>query len=140
MANPHPEPHPENLRNFKKGDPTTVDKGRKGGRASQAKQAQAKTMRELAEYYGQLTVNKGTAKLPKTASKEDAQKANPTMDALVITAMYNKAVKGDVRAAEFLAKLKGQTGEDVTVHIDQMADMDTADLLALYDKTKDADD
>ena len=140
MATPHPEPHPENLRNFKKGDPTTVDKGRKGGRASQAKQAQAKTMRELAEYYGGLTINKGTAKLPKTASKEDAQKANPTMDALVITAMYNKAVKGDVRAAEFLAKLKGQSGEDVTVHIDTMEQMDTADLLKLYNKTKDGDD
>lgn len=140
MANPHPEPHPENLRNFKKGDPTTVDKGRKGGRASQAKQAQARTMRELAEYYGNLALNKGTVKLPKTANKEDQAKANPTMDALVIAAMYDKASKGDVRAAEFLAKLKGQTADDVTVHIDQMADMDTADLLALYDKTKGSDD
>lgn len=140
MANPHPEPHPENLRNFKKGDPTTADKGRKGGRASQAKQAQAKSMRELAEYYGGLTFKKGTAKLPKTADKETLSKANPTMDALVITAMYNKAMKGDVRAAEFLAKLKGQSGEDVTVHIDTMEQMDTADLLKLYDKTRDGDD
>ena len=53
---------------------------------------------------------------------------------------YNKAAKGDVRAAEFLAKLKGQSGEDVTVHIDTMEQMDTADLLKLYDKTKDGDD
>lgn len=140
MANPHPEPHPENLRNFKKGEARTTESARKGARASNAKQAQAKSMRELAEYYGQLTIKKGTAKLPKTANKEDQAKANPTMDALVITAMYNKAAKGDVRAAEFLAKLKGQSGEDVTVHIDTMEQMDTADLLKLYDKTKDGDD
>ena len=140
MANPHPEPHPENLRPFKKGDPNAKGTQRKGARASNAKQAQAKTMRELAEYYGGLAIKKGTVKLPKTANKEDQAKANPTLDALVIAAMYNKAVKGDTRAAEFLAKLKGQTADDVTVHIDQMADMDTADLLALYDKTKDADD
>ena len=50
--------------------------------------------------------------------------------------MYNKAIKGDVRAAEFLAKLKGQTTEDVTVHIDAMQNMDTSELLALYEKTK----
>lgn len=140
MANPHPEPHPENLRPFKKGDKSAQGTQRKGARASNAKQAQAKSMRELAEYYGGLTFKKGTAKLPKTADKETLSKANPTMDALVITAMYNKAMKGDVRAAEFLAKLKGQSGEDVTVHIDTMEQMDTADLLKLYDKTKDGDD
>lgn len=117
-----------------------MERGRKGGQAFKAKREQAKTMRELAEYYGGLAVKKGTVKLPKTANKEDQAKANPTLDALVIAAMYNKAVKGDTRAAEFLAKLKGQTADDVTVHIDQMADMDTADLLALYDKTKGSDD
>lgn len=92
-------------------------------------------MRELALYYGQLPVHKGVVKLPKTASKEDAQKANPTMDALVIAAMYNKAAKGDVRAAEFLTKLKGEMTEDVTVHIDTMSEMPTEDLLKLYEST-----
>lgn len=93
-------------------------------------------MRDLALYYGQLTVKKGSVKLPKTASKEDAQKANPTMDALVIAAMYNKAAKGDVRAAEFLTKLKGEISEDVTVHIDAMSEMATDDLMKLYESTR----
>ena len=135
MANPHPEPHPENLRPFKKGDASAKGTQRKGARASNAKQAQAKSMRELALYYGQLPVKKGSVKLPKTASKEDAQKANPTMDALVIAAMYNKAAKGDVRAAEFLTKLKGEMTEDVTVHIDTMSEMPTEDPLKLYEST-----
>lgn len=135
MANPHPEPHPENLRPHKKGDPETVERGRKGGQAYAKKQAQKRTMREWAEFYASLPLRKdGKVKDPKAA--EDIRDTNLTMEGAVLAAMYNKAIKGDVRAAEFLAKLKGQTTEDVTVHIDAMQNMETDELLALYEKTK----
>ena len=135
MANPHPAPPPENLRPHKKGDPQTVEKARKGGQAYARKQAQKRTMREWAEFYASLPLRKdGKVKDPKAA--EDIRDTNLTMEGAVLAAMYNKAIKGDVRAAEFLAKLKGQTTEDVTVHIDAMQNMETDELLALYEKTK----
>lgn len=139
MANPHPEPHPENLRPFKKGDKSTQGTQRIGAIASNKKQAEKRTMREWAEFFGNLPMRKGKVKDGKTA--EEYGKGNPrppnlTMDGAVLVAMYNKAMKGDVRAAEYLAKLKGQTSEDVTVHIDAMAQMETDELLRLYEATK----
>lgn len=135
MANPHPEPHPENLRPIPKG---STEIQRKGGKAAARKAAQRRTMREWAEVYGQLPLHKGVVKDPKNA--EEVGSSNPTMDGAVIIAMYKKAAKGDVRAAEFLAKLKGQTSEDLVVHIDRMAEMDTEDLLKLYEGTKEGED
>ena len=137
MANPHPEPHPENLRPIPKG---STEIQRKGGRASAKKHAERRTMREWAEFYGNLPIQrKGKVKDPKALA--DLDKGNPdrpnmTLDSAVLAAMYSKALKGDVRAAEYIAKLKGETSEDVTVHIDAMSQMDTDDLLALYEKTK----
>ena len=137
MANPHPEPHPENLRPHKKGDPHAKETGRKGAVASNKKQAQKRSMREWAEFYANLPLRKdGKVKDPKAA--EEIRDTNTTMEGAVLAAMYNKAIKGDVRAAEFLAKLKGQTTEDVTVHIDAMQNMETDELLKLYEKTKGA--
>lgn len=141
MANPHPEPHPENLRPIPKG---TTEIQRKGGRASAKKHAERRSMKEWAILLGDLPIQKGKAKDPKQASdlskdpKTGKPRANLTMDGAVLAAMYSKALKGDVRAAEFLAKLKGQTSDDVVVHIDTMAQMDTEELLALYEKTKGA--
>ena len=132
MANPHPEPHPENLRPIPKG---TTEIQRKGGKASAKANAKRRTMREWAEFYASLPLRKdGKVKDPKAA--EDIRDTNLTMEGAVLAAMYNKAIKGDVRAAEFLAKLKGQTTEDVTVHIDAMQNMETDELLALYEKTR----
>lgn len=133
MANPHPEPHPENLRPHKKGDRATVDKARKGGHASQEAQRRKRTMREWAELMGSLPMHRGKTTDPKAA--DGIKESNMTLDGAVIAAMYAKAAKGDVRAAEYIAKLKGQTTDDVTVHIDTMAQMDTDDLLRLYEAT-----
>lgn len=136
MANPHPEPHPENLKNFKKGE---TEKQRKGGHASQEAQRRKRTMREWAELMGSLPMKRGKTTDPKAAedmTKNSDHPTNLTMDGAVIAAMYAKAAKGDVRAAEYIAKLKGQTTDDVTVHIDTMAQMDTDDLLRLYEATR----
>ena len=136
MANPHPEPHPENLRPIPKG---STEIQRKGGKASAKKHAERRTMREWAEFYGNLPIQrKGKVKDPKALA--DLDKGNPdrpnmTLDSAVLAAMYSKALKGDVRAAEYIAKLKGEASEDVTVHIDAMTEMDTEELLKLYEAT-----
>ena len=139
MANPHPEPHPENLRPIPKGGSKEIQ--RKGGKASAKKHAERRSMREWAVLLGDLPIQKGKVKDPKVAAdlakdpSTGKPKANLTMDGAVIAAMYNKAMKGDARAAEYLAKLKGETTEDVTVHIDAMTEMDTEELLRLYEAT-----
>ena len=116
MANPHPEPHPENLRPFKKGDPAAVQTQRKGARKSNEAQKRKRTMREWAQLYGELPLHEGKVRDPKTA--DGIRDANPTMDGAVMAAMYGKAAKGDVRAASFIAQMKGQLAEEITVHTD----------------------
>ena len=116
MANPHPEPHPENLRPFKKGDPAAVQTQRKGAHKSNEAQKRKRTMREWAQLYGELPLHEGKVKDPKTA--DGIRDANPTMDGAVMAAMYGKAAKGDVRAASFIAQMKGQLAEEITVHTD----------------------
>lgn len=116
MANPHPEPHPENLRPFKKGDPAAVQTQRNGARKSNEAQKRKRTMREWAQLYGELPLHEGKVKDPKTA--DGIRDANPTMDGAVMAAMYGKAAKGDVRAASFIAQMKGQLAEEITVHTD----------------------
>lgn len=116
MANPHPQPHPENLRPFKKGDPTAVQTQRKGAHKSNEAQKRKRTMREWAQLYGELPLHEGKVKDPKTA--DGIRDANPTMDGAVMAAMYGKAAKGDVRAASFIAQMKGQLVEEITVHTD----------------------
>lgn len=129
MANPHPEPHPENLRQFKKGDPAAKETQRKGARKSNEVQARKRTMKEWAEMYGALTVHPGKAKDPKNG--EEIRDANPTLDGAVIGAMYARALKGDVRAANFLAQMKGQIGEEITVRADPLATLSEEQLDAI---------
>ena len=131
MANPHPEPHPENLKNFKKGDPTVAEKGRKGGKKSQEVQARKRTMREWAQFYGQLPLHKGKIKDPKTGA--DIKDANPTLDGAILASAYSKAMKGDVRAMQFLATIKGEFEEKVTVHTDPLASLTEEQLDAIID-------
>ena len=129
MANPHPEPHPENLRQFKKGDPAAKETQRKGAIKSNEAQARKRTMKEWAELYGGLTVHPGKPKDPKNG--EELRDANPTLDGAVIGAMYARALKGDVRAANFLAQMKGQIGEEITVHADPLATLSEEQLDAI---------
>lgn len=116
MANPHPEPHPENLRQFKGGEARTVESARKGQKKSTEAQKRKRTMREWAQLYGELPLHEGKVRDPKTA--DGIRDANPTMDGAVMAAMYGKAAKGDVRAASFIAQMKGQLAEEITVHTD----------------------
>lgn len=149
MANPHPEPHPENLKPCKKGDPATKDKGRNGGKKSQEVQARKRTMREWAELYGQLPMTKGKVKDPKTAQdlgkdpKTGLPKSNVTMDGAILASAYAKAMKGDVRAMQFLATIKGEFQQEITVHTDPLANLTEEQLDAILEalgQTKQADE
>ena len=131
MANPHPEPHPENLKSFKKGDKSAVDKQSKGGKKSQEVQARKRTMREWAQFYGQLPLHKGKIKDPKTG--EEIKDGNPTMDGAVIASAYGRAMKGDGRAMQFLATIKGEFNQEVTVHTDPVATLTEEQLDAILD-------
>lgn len=139
MANPHPEPHPENLKPHKKGDPRTVELARKGQKASVEAQKQKRTMREWAQLYGQLPMTKGKVKDPKTAQdlgkdpKTGLPKSNVTMDGAVLASIYAKALKGDTRAAQFIATIKGEFNQEVTVHTDPVATLTEEQLDAILD-------
>ena len=141
MANPHPELHPENLKPCKKGDPATKVKGRNGGKKSQEVQARKRTMREWAQFYGQLPHHKGKIKDPKTG--EEIKDGNPTMDGAVIASAYGRAMKGDGRAMQFLATIKGEFNQEVTVHTDPVATLTEDQLDAIIDaisKAKSSDE
>lgn len=141
MANPHPEPHPENIEKhkFKKGG--TGETQRKGARASNAVQARKRTMREWAEFLGNLPMKAGKTKDPK--SGDSVKDSNMTMDGAVLASAYTKALKGDVRAIQFLATLKGQFAEEITVHTDPLDTLSEDQLDAIIDaisKAKKSDD
>lgn len=141
MANPHPEPHPENLKNFKKGEARTTELARKGNKKSQETKARKRTMREWAQFYGQLPLHKGKIKDPKTG--EEIKDGNPTMDGAVIASAYGRAMKGDGRAMQFLATIKGEFNQEVTVHTDPVATLTEEQLDAILDaisKTKQSDE
>ena len=139
MANPHPEPHPENLKNFKKGEARTTELARKGQKKSVEAQAKKRTMRQWAELYGQLPLQKGKLKDPKTAldlgkdPKTGQPKSNLTMDGAILASAYAKAMKGDVRAMQFLATIKGEFNQEVTVHTDPLASLTEEQLDAIID-------
>lgn len=139
MANPHPEPHPENLKPIKKGDKSALETQRKGARASNEAQARKRSMREWAELYGSLPMTKAKLKDPKTAQdlgkdpKTGLPKSNVTMDGAILASAYSKAMKGDVRAMQFLATIKGEFNQEVTVHTDPLAALTEEQLDAIID-------
>lgn len=139
MANPHPEPHPENLKPHKKGDPRAKETGRKGAIKSNEVQARKRTMREWAQLYGSLPMTKGKVKDPKSASdltkdpKTGMPKSNLTMDGAVLASIYGRALKGDTRAAQFIATIKGEFNQEVTVHTDPVATLTEEQLDAILD-------
>jgi hypothetical protein len=88
-------------------------------------------MRQWAEFYGQLPLHKGKIKDPKTG--EEIKDGNPTMDGAVIASAYGRAMKGDGRAMQFLATIKGEFTQEVTVHTDPVATLTEEQLDAIID-------
>ncbi len=94
--------------------PTTEEareRGRKGGQASGAARRAKKTMREWAEVFGSLPMD-----VPLPNGK--VQKTD--MAGAVVFSQFQSAIKkGNTKAAFFLANLRGELEEKVTVTSDQ---------------------
>lgn len=103
------KPNPQNLINLA----TLPEEERKviiekGHAARREKAAQRRSMSEWAKVFGGL----------KITVKDDAGKSVRTnYDGAVIMAQYRKAIlRGDTKAAEFLAKLLGEYAENVNIN------------------------
>lgn len=84
---------------------------RKGGIASGKARRRKKTMREWAEVFGALGIEVATT---------DGRKKKTDFDGAVVFGQYQAAInRHDTKAAQFLAQLKGELEDKVTVSSDQ---------------------
>lgn len=88
----------------------TVEEQSKGGQVSGEVRRQKKTLRQLGEMIGGLQVNSEKNR----AIMREAGIADEDMirDTEALFRISLKAQQGDVKAAEFLAKLRGELGSD----------------------------
>lgn len=80
----------------------------KAGRASGASRRRKKSMKEWAKILGALPIQ---VTLP------DASNLDSDLNGATIMAMYKSAMKGNVKSAQFLAKLRGELEEQVNVEL-----------------------
>lgn len=80
----------------------------KAGRASGASRRRKKSMKEWAKLIGAQPIQ---VTLP------DASNLDSDLNGASIMAMYKSAMKGNVKAAQFLAKLRGELDEEVNVTV-----------------------
>ena len=80
----------------------------KAGRASGASRRRKKSMKEWAKVIGALPIQ---VTLP------DASNLDSDLNGASIMAVYKSAMKGSVKAAQFLAKLRGELDEEVNVTV-----------------------
>lgn len=78
--------------------------GRKGGIASGKSKRRKKALREIAQAMGSAEVD-----VKKTADKLKKIGMDNSYDSAVVLALYQRAMKGDVRAIEVLAGMLGQS-------------------------------
>ena len=81
-------------------------KGKKGGIASGKARRAKRTMREWAKVIGEMA-------LPGAKAPDGTQLKGATLDGGVVLSLYQKAVKGDTKAAATLMKLRGELVEKV---------------------------
>lgn len=88
----------------------TVEEQSKGGQVSGEVRRQKKTLRQLGEMIGSLQVKSEKNR----ATMREAGIADEDMirDTEALFRISLKAQQGDVKAAEFLAKLRGELGSD----------------------------
>lgn len=101
-----------NDQNLKSNDERTPSERRelaaKAGRASGASRRRKKSMKEWAKILGALPIQ---VTLP------DASNLDSDLNGATIMAMYKSAMKGNVKSAQFLAKLRGELEEQVNVEL-----------------------
>ena len=103
--------------NLKKGNPETqfksgrqaVENGRKGGKASAKSKREKKALKETLEELLSMPLKDGTvANIDEIGSIAEINGKNITMQEAIILSMLNKAVKGNVRAAEYVRDTIGE--------------------------------
>lgn len=104
MANEH------NLKRFGKEKPAPSSEqaksaGRKGGKKSAEKRAEAKTTREIVEMLDALEVTGGNRDMLEALGVPDDMRTQQT---LRLAALHKKAVMGDVAAVRLLLEIKGE--------------------------------
>lgn len=101
-----------NDQNLKSNDERTPSERRelaaKAGRASGASRRRKKSMKEWAKILGALPIK---VTLP------DATNLDSDLNGATIMAMYKSAMKGNVKSAQFLAKLRGELNEKVDLEV-----------------------
>lgn len=102
--------HPNSLANLKKGrgfNAETASKaGKKGAPISNASQKQLKTMKQLAKLVGETAVS--NPKLVKQLTELGVPEDEITNNALVLAAVFQAAIHGDMKAIEKWEKYIGQ--------------------------------
>ena len=102
------------------------ENGKKGGIASGKARRQRKTLREIGDMIGGLDVKSDRAKkIMRDAGIEDE---DMIQDVAMMFRLNLKAQSGDIRAAELVAKLRGQLKEQVQAEV--------AEVKPLVDLTK----
>jgi len=96
--------------------------GRKGGIATGKKKRELRTMREVANIILSLTVKKGK-KTDETllASVQDIAGKNLDVNTAIIVKQMEKALKGDLKATEFLRDITGQKPKDTVEVVNETA-------------------
>jgi hypothetical protein len=121
-----------NNANLKKGNPETqfkagqeqVEIARKGGKASAAKRREKKTMEQSLQILLNLAVSDSTLTDPEDNDTFNKVKGkNLTVQDKILVEVIKKALKGDLKAIEFLRDTSGQkpvdkknVKQDVNVH------------------------
>ena len=82
------------------------ENGRKGGQASGKARRAKRTMREWAKVIGEMA-------MPGVKAPDGTLLKGATLDGGVVLSLYQKAVKGDTKAAATLMKLRGELVDKV---------------------------
>lgn len=125
--------NPQNLR-----VPTSEEarrNGRKGGKASAEARRRRKDMRETFRDLLDMPLKEGD--LEEVTALAGANRKNVTVGEAIALIMANKAIKGDVRAAEFVRDTSGQRPAS-TVQVTETSREASEAFMALVDGMRDA--
>ena len=90
---------------------------RKGGIASQRKQREKKLMREDAQMFLEMPLNAG--QLEDVEYLAEVKGKNITVQQAILLAMIKKAMKGDVRASEYVRDTAGQQIANININTEE---------------------
>lgn len=116
---PRPGGAVKNMRPFTKGDPRAKEAQLKGALARKANCAKRKAMKEDLDILLKLTLKKGDmAYAEDVLSLEEAQKMNVSVQTAIDIAMVQRAMLGDVQAAQYVRDTVGEKPKD-KMEVDQ---------------------